>query len=63
MRVTMALTVDGLLRALRGTAHALAEAVEAGYADDAGEETRPRGRNARPAERTMDGGQDDGRRD
>ncbi|MBU0581933.1 MAG: hypothetical protein KKB66_05095 [Alphaproteobacteria bacterium] len=33
MKLTMQLTLDGLIRALRLKAHALAEDIEAGYAD------------------------------
>ena len=33
MKLTMQLTLDGLIRALRLRAHALAEDIEAGYAD------------------------------
>lgn len=32
MKLTMELTLDGLLRALRGKAHQMAEDIESGYA-------------------------------
>jgi len=35
MKLTMQMTLDGLVRALRLKAHALAEEIEAGYADGA----------------------------
>lgn len=43
MRLAMRLTTDGLIRALRGRAHGLADRIEAGYRSPA----RPRGRPAR----------------
>lgn len=42
--MTMTLTVEALIRALRGRAHGLADQVEAGYRPA----ERPRGRPAQP---------------
>lgn len=42
MNVAMTLTIEGLVRALRAAAHALAEAPEGGYADDNALPRRPR---------------------
>ena len=47
MKVTMKLTLDGLVRALRARVHAMADDIESGYAEagaDAG------GRRAEPAD-------------
>ena len=60
MRLTMTLTLDGLVRALKWRAHALAEPEAGGYA-------RPRephpgsmeGRRARPDRDGREGGTDD----
>lgn len=61
MKLAMTLTVDGLVRALRGTAHALAEAAEGRYAGD--EAPTPR-RRRMPAHATAQTGEpDDGRDD
>ena len=38
MKVSMALTLDGLVRALRGRVHTLADEIEAGYRRDRDEE-------------------------
>ena len=43
MKVTMELTLDGLVRALRARAHRMAEEIETGYADLAERDTaRPK---------------------
>lgn len=52
MKVTMQLTLDGLLRALRGKAHRMAEEIESGYA-------RHRVVAGREADRDRTGADDD----
>ena len=58
MKLTMQLTLDGLVRALRLKAHALAEDVEAGYADASyggrGIAAEPMPRAPRPLTREQD---------
>lgn len=41
MNVSVRLTLDGMIRALRWQAHRLADEAERGYADDAPENDRP----------------------
>lgn len=48
MKVSLDLTLDGLLRALRGRGHGLAEEIEARYRREAGERAKPGG-NKPPA--------------
>jgi hypothetical protein len=61
MKLAMTLTIDGLVRALRGTAHALAEAAEGRYAGEERSAPRPNRTSARTALETgePDGGRDD----
>ncbi|MBL8584238.1 MAG: hypothetical protein JNL61_18690 [Rhizobiaceae bacterium] len=56
----MRLTVDGLVRALRGIEHALAEGLEARYADaDTAAAGRPTHLRTKPAHRDRDAGVSD----
>lgn len=61
MKVTLKLTMDGLMRALRARAHRLTEEIETGRAplDEAGRRRRPAARRpSRLNERNGDGGGD-----
>lgn len=40
MKVSIALTLDGMIRALRWKAHALADDIEHGYVDEGGKTVR-----------------------
>jgi hypothetical protein len=57
MNVSVRLTLDGMIRALRWQAHRLAEQAEQGYADDALED-RPR-RHSAPTTLRHEEGDDD----
>jgi len=61
MKLTMQLTLDGLIRALRLKAHALAEDIEAGYAGDAQDVDENRARMAPMATRSLTREQNDAR--
>ena len=57
MKLVLKLTLDGLLRALKGRAHRLAEEVEAGRLRQ--DERTPRSRPPRARERNADARRDD----